>query len=187
MHRAHAKSDMFLRTHLTMRTVYYAIFLVMSLTSCVSHENKPDTWANTLKDCKAVQGMYRVTGNSNKRAYQPDLSLLLLGVPSPPNAIIRLSTRDDQLMIELLDGSELSKIGLVDFTCHDGLLVFNPIEGESFINREGVAGYENEKIVLGKLSDGDLALRKDSVTAGIILLIPFAGSSQAWYKFENET
>lgn len=167
-----------------MRFIYYAIFLVMSVTSCVSHENMPETWAKTLKDCKSVQGMYRVTGNSNKRAYQPDLSLLLLGVPSPPNAIIQLSTRNNQLMIELLNGSELSKIGIVDFTCRDGFLLFNPVEKEGFINREGLAGYENEKIVLGKLNDGTLALRKDSVTAGIILLIPFASSNQAWYRFE---
>lgn len=185
--RAHARGVMFLRNYLNMRTACYAIFLVMSVASCVTHEDKPDTWAKTLKDCKAIEGKYRVTGTSNDSSYLPNLSFLLLGQASPQNATIQLSTSDNQLTIELLDGSVPSKVGRVDFTCQGGLLIFNPIGEEGFVNREGVAGYENEKIVLGKLSDGALALRKDSITAGIILLIPFAGSSQVWYRFENET
>ena len=170
-----------------MRILCYATLLLMSLTSCVMHEKKPESWAKNLEDCKSIEGTFHVTGTSNEDAYRPDLSLLLLGVNSPKNATIHLSTSDSELTIELLSGRVPSKVGRVDFTCNNGLLAFDPIHEEGFINRGGVAGYENNKIVLGRLSDGALALRKDSVAAGIILLIPFAASSQAWYRFENET
>lgn len=174
---------------------YTLSLVVLILTGCFSnHPPYPENWQETSKNntCPALGGYYFSEGEGNEGvSVVPSLYKLLINNPlnlSPIDSI-KINERDNILSVKAFSGGELREereIAVDVKSCRNGFFQLDMPSQEGGVNRDGVVGYEWEKILLTKTPDGALIVRKDSGAVGIVLLIPVSGSAHEWYRYKEK-
>lgn len=164
---------------------------VLAIAGCVVNHPYPDAWtplpAPPTRDCHHFQGEYQDRGEFPGYENRPSLTLELFGSGTPWGRATRVSLslpRSDTLEVTVWEGASAlfartlsAEAG--DFACDAGQLVVRDQRGFA---GAGVGGFEKVTITLG-LTDDHLVAQVKQMAAGLVLIVPAAGSTTSWYRF----
>ncbi len=187
-----------LKVHLGLRntvTTYIRIAILITsgliFTSCVGHQNNkyPESWETIIQPtgaCPDIKGKFAAKAeNSASGLLLPfwELAFRYERTPGINKATHIVLWQKDERSIEITMFKNGEKIisKTFNFECEGGFLKISSIK-PTF---DGLnLALARETLYFG-LSDGYLVVKSEDKGAGMILLIPLAGSNIDWYRFKE--
>ncbi|MCC4283921.1 hypothetical protein LL273_09295 [Marinobacter salarius] len=166
-----------------------AILVLPLLGGCISSPDYPRNWAAISDDnvCSKIIGRYSNIGLHDS-GHKIGLVALLFPSSASKADVVEILMDENVLRVEAFNEGVLvkkyaEKIDLA--SCEKASVSIDEPEPEGGINREGVVGIGWGSFRLSASDDGDLIVHQNSSGAGIVLFLPFAGSSWSWSKFSQ--
>jgi hypothetical protein len=105
--------------------------------------------------------------------------------PLRPVRQIRIEQISNKVEITAIDSAQPGAVSMTDAStdCTEGWVVVKDPNYEGWINREGVVGYSDTSLALNRATDGALLVRYTEKAAGLMFIIPGAGSITRWMRF----
>ncbi|MCO4320511.1 hypothetical protein [Aliidiomarina quisquiliarum] len=171
---------------------YFTIFL----SGCSSHQPYPENWEvqKANESCLWLQGFYKNNGEYflNERTYKTHLSAYFFESTQVEHSKVEFITfevrENESYLIKAISENNVQIAEtLINLDCNNGSLISS--------KDRVITGGEAGAIVLGtqikqfrlvETIDGNLLLSSESSVAGMLLMVvPVAGSSSVWSKFNK--
>jgi hypothetical protein len=171
-------------------------YIIFFLWGCSSHEPYPRNWEDKKanENCMWLEGSYTNAGVYflNGRVYKTQLSAYLLESSQVEHSKVELITfefnENQSYLIKAIsqDNVQLAEIA-INLDCNNGSLISNK-DSSTTGSEVGamVLGTQTKQFRLVETVDGNLLINSESSVVGVlILVVPVAGSSSVWSKFEK--
>ncbi|CAM3316984.1 hypothetical protein [Halomonas lysinitropha] len=177
---------------------WYPVIVAAVLSSgCSSHGTYPVEWgglsASPGDSCPSLTGVYR---NAGERAVpeggSPQYSPPYLSSYFHANSTTAVRAKrvritgdaNAELMVEALDEAAPLEQRILqrqeDYLCEDGWLL---LESSRWV-AEQVSGFESMTYRFTRANDGTLVVQVSASALGVIFVVPVAGSSTEWHRFQ---
>jgi hypothetical protein len=173
-------------------TVFFAPLVLLGCLGTPDHREYPEAWAELPENikCPDLGGTYKDKGRTYMGVkYAPSIYLILLGGKvrqMDEVEFVKITQNNNEVVLQAYSDTSLVKERIFSYrqqACSGGFLKIDVPGSEEFVNQEGVLGYGWEAHRLAKTKHGELIVRLDTGSAGLVLLIPAGSADRIWAIF----